>query len=177
LEAVRFPAKSQTTARRHTMSLPRALLAVVMLDPGRIAEAAEPLELADFGAHVNRMIYAAMVRLHSAGKPIDITLVVGDMTLGISPTFVRENQHVSAEKIPRHLLSKIGYDGNIKTLVETTEFKIYAPLSKIQCGGFGSSSRSQNSTGETVSRGADQGEIGRLAEIHSTAGTYSARAG
>jgi replicative DNA helicase len=72
------------------MSLPRAVLAVLLLDPGRIAEAAELLEPADSGDEVNRTIYTAMLRLHSVGKSIDITLVVGDTTLSISSTFVRE---------------------------------------------------------------------------------------
>src|SRR5436190_11030457 len=92
LEAVRFPAKSQTTARHHTMSLPRAVLAVVLLDPGRIAEAAEPLEPADFGDEVNRTIYTAMLRLHSVGKSIDITLVVGELRdTGVSTTVRQRN--------------------------------------------------------------------------------------
>ena len=66
------------------------MLAVLLLDPGRIAEVAAALEPADFGDEGNRTIYAAMLRLHSAGKPIDVTLVVGDTTLCISSTFIRE---------------------------------------------------------------------------------------
>ena len=37
------------------------------------------LEPADFGNEVNRTIYAAMLRLQSASKPMDITLVVGEL--------------------------------------------------------------------------------------------------
>ena len=63
----------------HDVDAERAVLAVLLLDPGRIAEVAAALEPADFGDEVNRTIYAAMLRLHSAGKPIDITLVVGEL--------------------------------------------------------------------------------------------------
>ena len=40
---------------------------------------AASLEPADFADEANRTIYAAMLRLHSAAKPIDITLVVGEL--------------------------------------------------------------------------------------------------
>ena len=63
----------------HDVDAERAVLAVLLLDPGRIAEVAAALEPADFADEVNRTIYAAMLRLHSAGKPIDITLVVGEL--------------------------------------------------------------------------------------------------
>ena len=56
----------------------RAVLAVLLLDPGRIAEVGRALEPADFAGEANHIIYEAMLRLHSAGKPIDVTLVVGE---------------------------------------------------------------------------------------------------
>ena len=40
---------------------------------------AATLEPADFGDQANRIIYAAMLRLHSAGRPIDVTLLVGEL--------------------------------------------------------------------------------------------------
>ena len=52
---------------------------MLLLDPGRIAEVAATLVPADFGDEVNRTIYTAMLRLQSAGKPIDITLLVGEL--------------------------------------------------------------------------------------------------
>ncbi len=55
------------------------VLAVLLLDPGRITEVAASLEPVDFAAEVNRIIYMAMLRLHSAGKPIDVTLVVSEL--------------------------------------------------------------------------------------------------
>jgi replicative DNA helicase len=63
----------------HDIGAERAALAVLLLDPGRIADVAATLEPADFEDQVNRTIYAAMLRLHSAGKPIDVTLVVGEL--------------------------------------------------------------------------------------------------
>jgi replicative DNA helicase len=56
----------------------------------QISELAAALEPADFGDEVSCTIYGAMLRLHSAGKPVDITLVVGDTTLCVSSTFIRE---------------------------------------------------------------------------------------
>ena len=47
--------------------------------PGRIADVAAALEPADFGDQVNRTIYSAMVQLHSAGMPVDVMLVVGEL--------------------------------------------------------------------------------------------------
>ena len=55
------------------------MLAVQLLDPDRIAEAAATLEPAEFGDEVNRINYAAMLRLHAAGKSIEITLLVGGL--------------------------------------------------------------------------------------------------
>ena len=52
------------------------------LDPGRIAEVAAALEPADFADEANRTIYEAMLRLHSAGKPIDVALLVGELRDG-----------------------------------------------------------------------------------------------
>ena len=37
----------------------------------------QALELADFTGEANRIIYAAMLRLHAAAKPIDVTFLVG----------------------------------------------------------------------------------------------------
>ena len=65
-----------------------AVLAVLLLDPGRIAEVAAALEPADFADEANRTIYAAMLRLHSAGKPINVTLLVGEL---------RDRRHYNAE--------------------------------------------------------------------------------
>ena len=45
----------------------------------QISEVPAALEPADFGVKVNRAICAAMLRLHSAGKPIDVTLLVGEL--------------------------------------------------------------------------------------------------
>ena len=36
-------------------------------------------EPADFAGEANRTIYEAMLRLHSAGKPVDVTLLVGEL--------------------------------------------------------------------------------------------------
>jgi replicative DNA helicase len=55
----------------------RAVLACVLLDPVRIAEVAAALELGDFASETNRTIYDAMLRLHAAAIPIDVTLLVG----------------------------------------------------------------------------------------------------
>ena len=66
------------------------MLACVLLDPGRIGGVAAALGPIDFGDKSSHSIYAAMLRLHSAGKPIDVVLLVGDTTLCISPTFIRE---------------------------------------------------------------------------------------
>ena len=49
------------------------------MDPSRIADVAAALEPADFEDEANRIIYRAMLRLHSAGKPIDVTLVVSEL--------------------------------------------------------------------------------------------------
>ena len=78
-------AKFQTTSR-HTIDAERAVLALLLLDPSRIAEVPAALEPADFGNEVNRTIYAAMLRLQSAGKPIDITLVGGELAIAASTT-------------------------------------------------------------------------------------------
>jgi hypothetical protein len=48
-------------------------------EPGRIAEVPAVQKPADFENEVNRTFYGAMLRLHSAGTPIDITLVVGEL--------------------------------------------------------------------------------------------------
>ena len=63
----------------HDVDAERAVLVCVLLDPGRIAEVTAALEPADFKDEANRTIYEAMLRLHSAGKPIDVTLVVGEL--------------------------------------------------------------------------------------------------
>jgi replicative DNA helicase len=63
----------------HDVDAERTVLACVLLDPDRIADVTAALEPADFWDQVNRTIYAAMLRLHSAGKPIDVTLVVGEL--------------------------------------------------------------------------------------------------
>jgi DnaB-like helicase N terminal domain len=65
----------------------RAVVACVLLDPGRIAEVAAALEPADFAGEANRTIYETMLRLHSAGNPVDATLLVGELReAGVSPT-------------------------------------------------------------------------------------------
>ena len=43
----------------------------------QIGELAAALEPGDFAGEANSIIYEAMLQLHSAGKPIDVTLVVG----------------------------------------------------------------------------------------------------
>ena len=64
------------TTTRHTISMPNARCwRCVLLDPGCIAEVAASLEPADFAGEANRTIYEAMLRLHSAGKPVDVTLL------------------------------------------------------------------------------------------------------
>jgi replicative DNA helicase len=54
-----------------------AVLACVLVHPGRFAEVAAALKPEHFDAEANRTIFDAMLRLHSAGKPIDATLLVG----------------------------------------------------------------------------------------------------
>ena len=44
------------------------------------------LEPADFAGEANRTIYEAMLRLHSAGKPVDVTLLVGELREAESTT-------------------------------------------------------------------------------------------
>ena len=51
----------------------------MLLDPARITEVAASLEPVDFAGETNRIIFGAMLRLHSAGKPVDVTLVVGEL--------------------------------------------------------------------------------------------------
>jgi replicative DNA helicase len=63
----------------HDVDAELAVLSCVLLDPGRVADVAAALVPADFGDEVNRTIYTSMLRLHSAGKPIDVTLVVGEL--------------------------------------------------------------------------------------------------
>ena len=63
----------------HDVDAERAVLAVLLLDPGRIAAVAAALEPADFADQANRTIYEAMLRLHSARTPIDVTLLVGEL--------------------------------------------------------------------------------------------------
>ena len=63
----------------HDFDAERAVLACVLLDPGRIAEVAAALEPVDIAGETNRTIYEAMLRLHSSGKPVDVTLVVGEL--------------------------------------------------------------------------------------------------
>jgi hypothetical protein len=63
----------------HDVDAEHAVLAVVLLEPGRIADVAAALEPADCGNEVNRTIYTAMLRLHFSGKSIDDTLVVGEL--------------------------------------------------------------------------------------------------
>ena len=63
----------------HDFDAERAILACVLLDPRRITEVTAALEPADSGDEVNRAIYETMLRLHSAGKPIDVTLLVGEL--------------------------------------------------------------------------------------------------
>jgi replicative DNA helicase len=63
----------------HDLAAEHAVLACVLLDPGRTAEAAMALEPADFADEANRTIYEAMLRLHSAGKPVNVALLVGEL--------------------------------------------------------------------------------------------------
>ena len=69
-------------ASPHDFDAERAILACVLLDPRRIAEVAAALEPVDFGGEASHTIYAAMLRLHSAGRPIDVTLLVGELRDG-----------------------------------------------------------------------------------------------
>jgi replicative DNA helicase len=57
----------------------RAVLAVVLLNPRRIGEAAAVLEQVDFSDAVNRTIFGAMLRLHRRGLPPDITMLIGEL--------------------------------------------------------------------------------------------------
>jgi replicative DNA helicase len=74
-----FPYDKLDDLSQHDVVAERTVLACVLLDPRRIAEVAAALERADFVDQVNRTIYAAMLRLHSAGKPIDVALLVGEL--------------------------------------------------------------------------------------------------
>ena len=69
--------KSSGSATPGDLDAERAVLACVLLDPRRIGAASAALELKDFTGEANRIIYAAMLRLHAAAKPIDVTLLVG----------------------------------------------------------------------------------------------------
>jgi replicative DNA helicase len=73
------PARDQSFRSRFIVDAELAVLAMPLLDPGRTAEVAVALEPADFADEANRTIYAAMLRLHSAGTPIDVALVVGEL--------------------------------------------------------------------------------------------------
>ncbi len=71
----------------HDVDAERAVLACVPLDPGRTAEVAAALVPADFVDQINRLSYEAILRLHSAGTPIDVTLMVGEpREAGVSTT-------------------------------------------------------------------------------------------
>jgi replicative DNA helicase len=88
-----------TFASPHDVDAERAVLAVLLLDPGRIAEVAAALEPAEFWGEVNRCIYAAMLPLHSAGKPIDVTLLVGELRKAGVSTTVRQQSPRRASAI------------------------------------------------------------------------------
>ena len=90
----------------HDIDAERAVLAVLLLDPGRIAEAAAALEKADFSDDVNRTVYEAMLRLHLAGTPIDVTLVVGELRdSGMYDAENADNGFLLRRRVERFLVS------------------------------------------------------------------------
>ena len=65
--------------RLHDVDAERAVLAVLLLDPGRIADVAAAREPADFVGEASPTIYEAMLHLHSAGKPVNVTQLVSEL--------------------------------------------------------------------------------------------------
>ena len=61
------------------------VLAVILLGPSRIAEVAAALQPVDIAGETNRTIYEAILRLRSAERPIDITLVIKQPVRGVPP--------------------------------------------------------------------------------------------
>ena len=75
------------------------MLVCVLLDPARITEVAAALEPADFAGEANHIIYEAILRLHSAGKPINVALVVGELREAGVSTSVRQRSPRRASAI------------------------------------------------------------------------------
>jgi replicative DNA helicase len=73
------PGRDQSFGSMFIVDAELPVLAMPFWDPARITDVAAALEGADFAGEANRIIYEAMLRLHSAGKPIDVTLVVGEL--------------------------------------------------------------------------------------------------
>ena len=57
----------------------RAVLACLLLAPGRFSDVAKVLKANDFDDRANRMIFEAMLRLRRRGLPPEITLVVSEL--------------------------------------------------------------------------------------------------
>ena len=62
-----------TFASPHDVAAEHAVLAVLLLDPCRIAEVTAAQEPDDFEDEANRTIYAAMLHLHFPGKPHSVS--------------------------------------------------------------------------------------------------------
>lgn len=70
----------QCSSTRCDQEAEGAVLACLLLAPERFNSVAALLEPTDFTDQANRTIFHAMVRLRAAGKPIDITLLVGELS-------------------------------------------------------------------------------------------------
>ena len=57
----------------------RAVLACLLLAPGRFNDVAKVLKANDFDARANRMIFGAMLRLHRRGLAPETTLVIAEL--------------------------------------------------------------------------------------------------
>ena len=70
-----------------------------------LADVVAALEPVDFADAINRTIYEAMLRLHSAGKPINVALVVGELReAGVSTSVRQRSPHrASAIRPNRHV--------------------------------------------------------------------------
>lgn len=63
-----------------------AVLAAVLMDPGSVPLVAPPLEDSNFTGRINPPAFAAILRLHAAGSPIDILTVHAEMARHGDPT-------------------------------------------------------------------------------------------
>jgi replicative DNA helicase len=63
----------------HEAEAERAVLGCAIMLPAKFGEIAATLAPEDFFDEINRAIFAGMLRLHRHGRPIDATLLIGEL--------------------------------------------------------------------------------------------------